>query len=394
MKYKITLLMIFALMACLALSCGGPKIIRIGVIIDSSGPTKEYGLSMKRGLDLAAEEINSDPKMVKDFLGGRTIELVYFDSKGNRKGAYAAFVKLNKEGISILIGPGSSDEALEVAPLAQKTQTLMLTPTASTPNLTKVGGEYVMRNTTSDIIEAVRMVEICNDMGYDNIAILWQNVEYSTQWAAAFRERFLEKKGNVGLMKHFTSEDEDFEELLKETQDADPDAILLAGYYEPCSKIVAKLSELDKYYPVIGPGSFYNSEFFKLVRDTGDGILFTYPDYDPKSTQQHVMEFVNKYSEKFNSVPDIFAASSYDSLMLIAYAFRRAGSTRISSKELRDNLVRIQNFPGISGETSFNPSTGECIKSPKLGVIVDGEVTPYEPEKYKALIEELKEAKK
>lgn len=393
MKYRITLLMIFVLIGIFALSCGGPKTVRIGVIIDLSGPTKEYGLSMKRGIDLAAEEINNDPKMVKDFLGGSIIELVYFDSRGDRKGARAAFVQLNKEGISILIGPGSSDESLEVAPLAQKTQTLMLTPTASTPNLTKVGGEYVLRNTTSDIIEAVRMVEICDEIGYDKVSILWQNVEYSTQWASAFRERFLEKKGIIRLMKHFTSDDESFDELLKETVESDPDAILLAGYYKPCSKIITELSQLDKYYPVIGPGSFYNSEFFKLVKDTGDGILFTYPDYDPNSTKQHVMKFVESYKDKYNAVPDIFAASSYDSLMLITYAFRRAGSTRVSSKELRDNLVRIQNFPGISGETSFNPSTGECIKSPKLGVIISGEVTPYELESYKELIEELKSNK-
>lgn len=393
MKYRIALLMIFVLIGIFALSCGGPKAVRIGVIIDLSGPTKEYGLSMKRGIDLAAEEINNDPKMVKDFLGGSIIELVYFDSRGDRKGARAAFVQLNKEGISILIGPGSSDESLEVAPLAQKTQTLMLTPTASTPNLTKVGGEYVLRNTTSDIIEAVRMVEICDEIGYDKVSILWQNVEYSTQWASAFRERFLEKKGIIRLMKHFTSDDESFDELLKETVESDPDAILLAGYYKPCSKIITELSQLDKYYPVIGPGSFYNSEFFKLVKDTGDGILFTYPDYDPNSTKQHVMKFVESYKDKYNAVPDIFAASSYDSLMLITYAFRRAGSTRVSSKELRDNLVRIQNFPGISGETSFNPSTGECIKSPKLGVIISGEVTPYELESYKELIEELKSNK-
>ncbi len=393
MKYRIALLMIFVLIGIFALSCGGPKAVRIGVIIDLSGPTKEYGLSMKRGIDLAAEEINNDPKMVKDFLGGSIIELVYFDSRGDRKGARAAFVQLNKEGISILIGPGSSDESLEVAPLAQKTQTLMLTPTASTPNLTKVGGEYVLRNTTSDIIEAVRMVEICDEIGYDKVSILWQNVEYSTQWASAFRERFLEKKGIIRLMKHFTSDDESFDELLKETVESDPDAILLAGYYKPCSKIITELSQLDKYYPVIGPGSFYNSEFFKLVKDTGDGILFTYPDYDPNSTKQHVMKFVESYKDKYNAVPDIFAASSYDSLMLITYAFRRAGSTRVSSKELRDNLVRIQNFPGISGETSFNPSTGECIKSPKLGVIISGEVTSYELESYKELIEELKSNK-
>lgn len=391
MRHKISLSLLLSILLTMLFlySCGAPSPIRIGVIIDLTGPTKEYGLAMQRGLDLAAAEFNENPQKLRDFLGNRPIELVYFDSKGTRAGARAAFIQLNREGISVLIGPGSSDEALEVAPLAQRTQTLMLTPTASTPNLPRVGGEFVMRNTTSDRIEAVRMVDVCKELGYNNIGIVWQNNEYSTQWAAAFREEHLKEGGEVAFQKYFSGTETDYSAIVEEIDDKKPDAILITGYYQPSSKLIKEIRDMDFYYPIIGPGSFYNTKFFNLVEEFGDGILFTYPDYDPNSTQAHIQEFVNNYKSKYNAVPDIFAATSYDSLLLIAHAYRRAGSTRVTSRELRDNLARTQNFPGISGETSFNPNTGECLKSPKLGVIVEGRKIDFEIDSYKEIIAEL-----
>lgn len=391
MKFRITLILVFLSIVSLMLSCGGPREIRIGVIIDLSGPTREYGLAMQRGLNLARDEFNNNPEKLREYFRGREIDLVYFDSRGTREGARRAFVQLNRDGISVLIGPGSSDEALEVAPLAQRTQTLMLTPTASTPNLPRVGGEFVLRNTTSDIIEAVRMSEVCRDIGYNNLGIIWQTNEYSTQWAAAFKQSFEDKGGKVLFQKYFEGTEEDYSTILEEILDKNPDAILLTGYYQPSANLIRDIRGLDEYYPILGPGSFYNRTFHELIRDYGDGILFTYPDYDPNSTKPHVQEFVKNYRERYDAVPDIFAATSYDALLLIANAYRRAGSTNISSRELRDNLARTQNFPGISGETSFNPQTGECLKSPKLGVLKDGKITDFELDSYKELIERLKE---
>jgi len=369
MSKKVPLILLTCLFMLLY-ACGGPKIITIGVIVDLSGPTKEYGKSLKQGIELAAARVNNDPAMREQFLGGFSLELKYFDSKGTKKGAKLAFLKLNREGISILIGPMSSHAAIAVAPLAQKSETLMLTPTASTPNLSKVGGDFVMRNTSSDIIEAIKMSEACKKIGFRNVAILFQVNEYSTQWASAFRTKFKERKGEISKQRSFKGTEDDFSEVIDKTVSGDPDAILLVGYYEPCSKIIKQIRELETYYPILGPGSFYNQNFHDLIKDYGAGIMFTFPDYDPKSTKPIVKQFVQEYQAKYNNVPDIFAASAYDSVILLVHAFKRAGSPSVTSGDLRDNLVKIQNFPGVSGETSFD-KRGECIKPPKLGVLLE-----------------------
>jgi len=66
----------------------------------------------------------------------------------------------------------------------------------------------------------------------------------------------------------------------------------------------------------------------------------------------YVKEFVKNYRETFGEDPDILAAQAYDATEIILKALNQAGNR----EELRESLLRVRNFPGVSGTTSITPS--------------------------------------
>ncbi|HZU76441.1 MAG TPA: ABC transporter substrate-binding protein, partial [Dehalococcoidia bacterium] len=63
-------------------------------------------------------------------------------------------------------------------------------------------------------------------------------------------------------------------------------------------------------------------------------------------------KFIADYKAKYGSDPDQFAAQAYTGVFILAQAMRSANSTEHTA--IRDALAKIQNFPTVLGNFSFN----------------------------------------
>jgi ABC-type branched-subunit amino acid transport system substrate-binding protein len=89
------------------------KEINIGIIVPLTGDAAVYGNALKKGLDLAVDEINKTGG-----IKGKKVSLIYEDSQADPKTAISAFNKLvtvNK--VSLIIGDMFSSTTLSIAPL-------------------------------------------------------------------------------------------------------------------------------------------------------------------------------------------------------------------------------------------------------------------------------------
>jgi branched-chain amino acid transport system substrate-binding protein len=82
-----------------------------------------------------------------------------------------------------------------------------------------------------------------------------------------------------------------------------------------------------------------------------------------------VQDFVKKYKEKYNVVPDAFAALGYDATKLLVDAIKRAGST--DSDKLRAAIQDTEGFPGVSGKITIGKDRN-AVKSAVILTIKDG----------------------
>jgi branched-chain amino acid transport system substrate-binding protein len=138
MKTKFSVTSILCLLFLVSCSRNEPSTV-VGVIFPLTGDIAVYGNAIKNGIDLAYAE--SDIK--------KDIRLIVEDDRGETKTATTVFNKMLLQKADIVIGGGMSSIAAALAPIAQKEQITLLSPTASLPSLTNAG-KYFFRIWPSD----------------------------------------------------------------------------------------------------------------------------------------------------------------------------------------------------------------------------------------------------
>jgi ABC-type branched-subunit amino acid transport system substrate-binding protein len=78
---------------------------------------------------------------------------------------------------------------------------------------------------------------------------------------------------------------------------------------------------------------------------------------------------VARYSELYGEEPSILEVEGYE-LARLLISLLESGAIR-SRSELRSDLAKVKNFPGVSGDLAFDP-LGDVVKKPVLLRIDNG----------------------
>jgi branched-chain amino acid transport system substrate-binding protein len=132
----------------------GDKIIKIGMVGPLTGDYATYGQSVRNGVQTAIDEINAEGGV-----NGFTLQLIAEDSKGESTEAANAVQKLiDQDKVTAIVGAVLSGETATVAPIAQDSGVLMVTPSSTAPGLTDTG-DYIFRNVITDDVQARQLAE-------------------------------------------------------------------------------------------------------------------------------------------------------------------------------------------------------------------------------------------
>ncbi|EET89259.1 extracellular ligand-binding receptor [Clostridium carboxidivorans P7] len=110
-----------------------------------------------------------------------------------------------------------------------------------------------------------------------------------------------------------------------------------------------------------------------------EGVQFTTPFFR-EEPRPIVQEFIKAYKEKFNKEPDMLSAQSYDSVLVLADAIKRANST--DKEAIRKALSATKGFEGVTGKFSFDDKN-EVIKPVIITKVENGKFTYVKSQEYK-----------
>jgi branched-chain amino acid transport system substrate-binding protein len=347
----------------------GEKEIKIGVIIPLTGGSAKYGEDIKRGYDLAVEEINN-----KGGIKGRKIRLIYEDDEGKPEKAVAAAQKLiQRDKVIAILGPLWSSPTLAVAPIAEKNKVILLTSGASSPKIT-YAGDYIFRNEISDAYGAVKSAELFYNAGFKKIAILYINNDFGIGFRDAVQQIYKKLGGLVTVAETFEQDEKDFRTQLLKIEKTNPEAILIVSYKEAIL-ILKQMKELGIRKQVLGTALFEDPEIIEKAGDMAEGVLYTYyGTFDPKSEDVRVREFIQKFKERYGVDPEYYAPIGYDAVKILALAIEKGG---FKPEQIKDALYQIKDFPGLSGTTSFDRN-GDVIKPVILKTVKNRRFIRYE----------------
>lgn len=342
--------------------------IKIGAVLPLTGDMSSYATSLKKGMDLAIEEINSNGG-----IDNKKLLVVYEDDKGEAKNAVSAYRKLvDIDNTQLIIGGMFSVQTFAMAPLAEKEHKVLLSPTASAIELT-TAGDYIFRIYPSDIYDGIFLSEFAfNELKSRKVAIVYEQVASVVAIANKFKSDFESFGGEVVVFDGYNSELKDFSTIVRKVSNADPDIVFIPGNLTPMANLLIQSKQLGLKKQFLTISTFYDEKIFELAKDAAENVLFSSPMFDPTSNTPEMENFVSLYKTQYNVEPDILGGYGYDVVKIAAYALQNG----TNADQIKNSLYKINNFPGVTGSTTFD-SNGDVSKELKIMKVENGAFVPY-----------------
>ena len=344
---------------------------KLGSIGPLTGDYAIYGMAVVQGAELAVNEINASDSKIK-------FEFQKQDDEGDGEKAVNAYNTMMDHGLQVLIGPTTTGASIAVADVCYNDRTFMLTPSASSTDVT-ANKDNVFQVCFTDPNQGISSADyIFEHMPDSKLAVIYRNDDAYSQ---GIRDTFVQEAADKGMevvyQGTFTNDTaSDFTVQLTGAQKAGADLVFMPIYYQPASIVLAQAKAMG-----------YAPTFFGV--DGMDGIL-TMEGFDPSlaeglmlltpfsATVPETQSFVEAYPAANDGVtPNQFAADAYDGVYIVKEALEKAGCTAdMSSADICEALVAQMtqiSYSGLTGKDMTWNAEGQVSKAPTAYVIKGGE---------------------
>ena len=178
-----------ALLALVGLGCTkktNDNELVIGSYSSNTGATATFGVFQKNGIEMAIEEINA-----AGGINGKKIKHINYDNKSDNDETLAVVNRLiSQDNVLAVLGEATSGKSKIGAQVAQQNKVVMLSPSATNPEVTQIGN-YIFRSCFVDPFQ-----------GYVMAKFMTENLKFKK--AAILRD--IKSDYSVGLSNVFTQE--------------------------------------------------------------------------------------------------------------------------------------------------------------------------------------------
>ena len=355
----LTALVLGTVLAGLAAGCGGGEkkadTIKVGANLEMTGGSASYGISSKNAIELAFKEINE-----KGGINGKQLELVVADNKSEAAEATNAMQKLvSQDNVVAVIGPNLSSSVIAASAINNSAKVLDIAPMATNPYVTvdQASGktkDFNYRTCFIDPFQGTVMAKFATaELGVGNAAVLIDNSsDYAKGLAQFFKENFVKEGGAVTAEESYLQKDTDFKATLTKIKATNPDFLYVPGYYQEVGLIVKQARELGMNMPIAGGDGWDSAKMPEIAGAAALNNTYFSSLYSPEDSSDINKNFVAAYEKAYGQKPDVFAALSYDSALLVAEAIKNAGSTEPA--KISEAMAKINGFSGVSGSVTFD----------------------------------------
>ncbi len=355
----------FCAVLAVAGSAFAQETIKIGEFGSLTGDNASFGTSQNNGVQMAVEEINAAGGVL-----GKKIDLTVEDNM-TKQGETTTIARklISQDHVVAIIGEVASSKTLEAAPIAQAAKIPLIATAATNPKVTQTG-DYVFRVCFTDDFQAVVIARfVLEKLKQKNIAFMTDvKQDYSVGLTNIAKDYLAKNGGNIVKEQSYSSGDKDFRAQLTDLKSANPDVIIITGYYPEASLIAKQARQFGIKATLVGGDGWDGSSLIPVGGKAIEGAFFS-NHFSTEDKSPLVQDFVKKYKQKYNAVPDAFAALGYDATKLLADAIKRAGST--DPDKIRAAIQDTEGFPGVSGKITIGKDRN-AVKSAVILKIKDG----------------------
>jgi len=343
--------------------------IYFGVSGPFSGDRAAYGAVWKKGMDLAADEINR-----AGGIKGRPLELVYQDTQSDPKQSVPVAQKfVDDERIIAELGDFSSAASMAASPIYERGKLVQFGLTNSDPKFTRAG-EYMYSTAPTMQMDAALMAEITFQRLGKQAAVFYQASDWGDTSQQVFVDRYRALGGKVAALENYLLTDKDFHSILAKARRANPDVLVLFSYYTDGALLLLQAQDVGLKGRILAATSCYSNKFLELGGSAVEGTVMSVLFF-PEDPRPEVARFVQSYRQRYGEVPDQYAARAYDALKIVAWGAEQGGPTR---EGIRKAFLSAQSVPSLLfGAFKFDAERRVAHYDETLITVHGGKFVPY-----------------
>ncbi|UOA16488.1 ABC transporter substrate-binding protein [Sulfitobacter dubius] len=345
--------------------------IKIGALYNATGGMSSLDGPSLKGAQLAAKKVNENGGVL-----GRQIELLAPDTRTDQQETAKAAQRVLSEGVVAGIGQSDTTFVMAAAPLFQEASIPFVTSGATHPELPQWVGNYMFMAPFGDDDQSYAIADYAVDEMDAKTAVVWtdQSMDFTKALSKFFKERFIERGGEVVAEDSFMIGDTDFSAQIARLKSTDPapDIIFVSAIPTEAGLTVKQIREAGLELPIVSGDGFDTD----LVADTpgpdlANDVWFSTHTYRGDDRPE-VGQFIADYNDEYGMDPEnAFAPLGYDALMLVVDAIERAGSAEPDA--IRDELEKTRDFKAVTGTISYTRDTMVPPKPISIISVMGGE---------------------
>ena len=356
-----------ALLAIVAATACSNKVV-VGVVLPETGDAAVYGSSIKSGIKLAFD----DAVAAKTAPAG--LQVLFRDSSSEPAQAAGAADALYDAGAMIVIGGATSAEATAMIPVADRWERVLLSPSASAPDLAKKS-VYFFRVFPSDDLEGVKAADLLAITRNARTALVVQEDNaYSRGLLPVFVGEYQNQGGRVigSVRSGEAGWEKQVRDLISVHQ---PSAVYVCGYGDAIIAALRIVRSTGFAGTICITSAINTATLLQRAGNLTEGAFLPLSGFDTASQQEPIRTFVARYREVFNLVPDLYAAHGYDAALATLHAI--TGLRTKAGSEVQLRLKGLSDIRGVTGHLAFD-DYGNIKHYPRSHWIRSGKVEDYD----------------
>ena len=359
--------------------------IKIGLAAAVSGGSAASGEAIKRGIQIAMDEINAKGGL----LGGRKLELVIRDDEGDpAKGVKIARELVEREKAVVVFGGLHTTVALAQVPVWTELKHPYMGPWAAGTEIAQNTQKpnYVFRVSANDDYADKFLVRYATEvLKKAKPGLLLENTAWGQSNEVGLN-KWLGQKGikPVGIEK-FNWGDPDMSPQLLRLKNAGADHIIMVANAPEGAQVVKSRAKIGWEIPMVAHWGISGGRFAELTGDLSDGVAFlqTYSFFGKQNERGQALlkALKDKYGVKGPEevIAPVGTANAYDGMHLVALAIAQAGSD--DGAKVRDALENLKaEYEGLikSYKRPFTPEQHDALTDADYIMVVwkGGKIVP------------------
>ncbi len=333
--------------------------LKVGILGPFSGSLAFNAGEMKKGMELALEEINA-----AGGVQGKQLELVYGDTECKPDKGLAAVKKLVTQDDVLVVGGGyCSSVNIATSEFCQYEQTPAVVAIAISPTITERGYDYVYRTSPNSpmFLEGINQW-LDKVKKPKKVAFFMENSDYGRDGEKIWEAQCKSIGAEVLDKMYFEIGATDFTTQISKLKELQPDVTFNIASTTEAALIQKQAKELGFVTQWIGVGGQFTEAYFEMTGPVSQYAMGSSLEPTLNMKDPETAAFVKAYEKKFpGERPGVFTGQGYDNLKTIADAINRStkleGDLQADREKVRDAL-KTTDIKLTQGQIKFD-ETGQ-----------------------------------